>query len=57
VSPRNYWHDLCTTSANCAHAFTLTAAGNTTNGYNYRSLGLLSRGDFCPDLADRRKRS
>src|SRR5262249_34455618 len=35
VSPSSYWHNLCSTSANCAHAFTLTATGNTTNGYNY----------------------
>jgi hypothetical protein len=35
VSPSNQWHNLCTTSATCAHAFTLTATGNTTNGYNY----------------------
>ena len=35
VSPGDYWHNLCLTSATCAHAFTLTATGNTTNGYNY----------------------
>jgi sugar lactone lactonase YvrE len=35
VSPSNHWHDLCSTSVTCAHAFTLTATGNTTNGYTY----------------------
>jgi len=35
VSASSNWHNLCTTSAMCAHAFTLTATGNTTNGYNY----------------------
>ncbi|MEP7342698.1 MAG: hypothetical protein ABI977_33525 [Acidobacteriota bacterium] len=35
VNPRVVAHDLNTTCTKCAHAFTVSATGNTTDGYNY----------------------
>lgn len=35
VNPRVVTHDLNNTCTKCAHAFTVSAIGNTTDGYNY----------------------
>lgn len=35
VNPRVFTHDLNNTCTKCAHAFTISAVGNTTDGYNY----------------------
>ncbi len=35
VNPRVVVHDLNTTCTKCAHAFTVSATANTTDGYNY----------------------
>lgn len=35
VNPRVVTHDLNNTCTKCAHAFTVSAVGNTTDGYNY----------------------
>lgn len=35
VNPRVVTHDMNNTCTKCAHAFTVSAVGNTTDGYNY----------------------